>query len=282
MRKLFEIRAAADGEVDVYIYDYIDPWGVDADAFVKELATVEASTINLRINSGGGIVFDGLAIYNALARHPARVVSHIDGLAASAASFVALAGDEVRIAANAFVMVHNAWGFAMGNKHDMMEMAAILSKLDGSLAGMYSRKTGATREEAAAWMDGENAADGTWFDAEEAVAAGLADSIEDPVLEEEGEADDDVEASFDLSGLSGVPDRVAARFGGGAKRRGNAIRVGRVELEYAARVVDDFRSLEGDGDAPAEEVELCVVLDHSAAALELAAISEATLERTRL
>lgn len=174
-RRPSRIRAETSGEATVYIYDVIDSWfGVDAQEFVRDLAALEASTIHVRINSPGGSVFDGMAIYNALKQHPARIVAHVDGLAASAASVIALAGDEVRMGAGAFFMIHNAWGMAIGEASDMRQMADTLEKISGSLVGIYATRTGMDPSEVQALMDAE-----TWFDAEEAIEAGFADLEED-------------------------------------------------------------------------------------------------------
>lgn len=169
----FSIKQEGD-EATVYLYDAIDPyWGTDAAAFVKEFAAITASTIHLRINSPGGDVFDARTMATAIKQHSGRVVAHIDGIAASAATYVALAADEVRIADGAFFMIHNAWTIAYGNKHDLAETAALLDKIDGSIINDYVAKTGKDREEIAALMDAE-----TWFSAEEAVENGFADAVD--------------------------------------------------------------------------------------------------------
>ena len=102
----YRIEAKADAEATVYIYDEVSWWGVSAQQFAKDLAAIKAETIHLRLNSPGGAVFDGMAIYNALKAHQAKVVVHIDGLAASIASVIAMAGAEVRMAENAFLLVY--------------------------------------------------------------------------------------------------------------------------------------------------------------------------------
>ena len=140
----YSIQAAAKDVAEVLIYDEISSWGITAENFVKDLQGVTAKTINLRINSPGGSVFDGTAIFNALRAHPAKVVSHIDGVAASIASIIALAADEVRMAENAFYMIHNAWGVAMGDGAEMRKMADILDKIAGTLAKTYAAKTGSS------------------------------------------------------------------------------------------------------------------------------------------
>lgn len=156
------------------MYDVIGGWygGVDSAAFAKDLAALDVATINLHINSPGGDVFEARAMVTALRAHKARVVATVDGLAASAASYVMLAADEVQISEGAFVMVHNAWGVSVGNKKDHAEMAGLLAKIDDSIVAEYLAKTGKSEADIRAWMDAE-----TWFSAAEAQAAGLVDVV---------------------------------------------------------------------------------------------------------
>lgn len=147
-------------------------WGVSASQFAKDLAGITAPTIHLRVNSPGGDVFAGRAMATALQSHPSKVIAHVDGLAASAASYVALAADEVEIAQGAFVMIHRAWGFTVGNAEDHLTQAALLEKIDAELVADYARQTGNDAEQIKAWLDAE-----TWFTADEAVQNGFADRI---------------------------------------------------------------------------------------------------------
>ena len=166
---------APEGAATVWLYDVIgaDAWGgVDAARFAQDVAAIQAPVIHLRINSPGGDVFQARAMATALQEHPARIVAHIDGLAASAASYVALAADEVEISEGAFLMVHNAWGVVLGNRHDLMEMALTLEKIVASIALDYQTKTGQDLATVQGWMDAE-----TWFTALEALDAGLVDRI---------------------------------------------------------------------------------------------------------
>lgn len=189
------VRDAGDA-VEILLYEEIGFWGVSAKVFADELARIDASTIHLRINSPGGDVFDGVAIYNALRAHKARVITHIDGLAASIASVIALAGDEVRMAPNAFFMVHNPWAIAMGDAAEFRKMAETLEKIsEGAIAKTYQLKTGEDLETIETWMDDE-----TWFTADEAKDAGFVDLVEDT---EPAEAE---ASAFDLSIYQRVPD----------------------------------------------------------------------------
>jgi ATP-dependent protease ClpP protease subunit len=186
----YEIKAVGNDTTEVYIYDEIGYWGVTATSFVNELRQVRTANIDLHLNSPGGDVFDGLAIYNALISHPANVDVYIDGLAASAASYIALAGDTVKIARNAMVMVHDAMGFCIGWASDMHEMGDLLDKISDDIADIYAQKTGAEKADWRAAMLAE-----TWFSGEEAVEAGLADET----FNDRGADTDDPEDTFDLS-----------------------------------------------------------------------------------
>ena len=122
----YSIENAATDEATIYVYDEISRWGVDAKQFVKDLNGVTAKTINLKINSPGGNVFDGCTIHNALKDHAATVNVQVDGLAASIASIIAMAGDKITMAKSAMMMIHNAWGGCCGNSCDMQKMADVL------------------------------------------------------------------------------------------------------------------------------------------------------------
>lgn len=176
--KAIDVRAAAD-TTEILVYDEIGVWGITAKNFVAALATITTPNIVVRINSPGGDVFDGLAIYNALKAHKANITCVVDGLAASAASFIALAGDTVSIHESAMIMIHRAWGFAIGNQSDMADMATVLGKIDGQLADIYAKQTGKPADEMAALMKGDS--DGTWFTAQEAADINLVDEIVAPV-----------------------------------------------------------------------------------------------------
>lgn len=152
------------------IYDEIGFWGTTAQRFVEELAAIDVDVIDLRINSPGGSVFDGITIMNALRRHPARVDVTVDGLAASAASFIATAGDHVVMNSGSELMIHEAWGWCDGDAQAMRSYADSLDKVSGTIAGLYAKRAGGTVDE---WRDLMRAE--TWYTAEEAVTAGLAD-----------------------------------------------------------------------------------------------------------
>lgn len=179
-RAALAVRNAASGTGEMMIYDEIGFWGISAqdvtDA-LKEMGSV--SNISVRINSYGGEVFDGVAIYNALANHPATVDVQVDGIAASAASVIAMAGDTVTMHPGSTMMIHDAWGGCMGNAADMRATAEILDLLSENIAGIYAARAGGTQSEWRGRM-ATNGGDGTWYGAAEAVAAGLADASQAP------------------------------------------------------------------------------------------------------
>lgn len=172
-RSWYNIRNAAGPEAEVYIYDEIGYWGITANDFIGNLRDIKATKIALYINSPGGDVFDGVAINNALLRHPAELTVWIDGIAASAASFIAMAGDEVVMSPHGQMMIHEASGLTIGPADDMRKMAEILDKQSDNIASFYAERTGGTVEE---WRDLMR--DETWFSDREAVEVGLADRVD--------------------------------------------------------------------------------------------------------
>jgi ATP-dependent protease ClpP protease subunit len=172
---------AADPETSrtkVYLYGEIGGWwdGIDANQFVRDLDAIGDSGIDLHINSGGGSVFDGMAIYAALKNHASDVTARVDSLAASAASFIAMAGDSIEIEKPGRMMIHDAQGLALGNAGDLRTMADLLDELSGSIAEIYADRAGGKASE---WRDAmltDNGM-GRWYTAQQAVDAGLADRI---------------------------------------------------------------------------------------------------------
>lgn len=191
MRSWYAIRARATG-AEVVIYDEIGAYGVSAKGFLAELGALpEASPIDLRLNSPGGSVFDAVAIYNAIKRHSGPVTVWIDGIAASAASYVAMAGDEVVMPENAFLMIHDPSGMVLGTAADMRAMAEALDKIRGSLLQGYVAKSGRSEDEIAPLMAKE-----TWLDARDALDLGFADRITEPVR---------IAATFDVGRFRNAP-----------------------------------------------------------------------------
>ena len=193
-----DLKIVRDGQADeaeILIYDEIGFWGIQAADFMRALSQVDAKTIHVRINSPGGSVFDGIAIYNALREHPAHVVTHVDALAASIASVIALAGDEVKIAKNAFLMIHDPWTITIGNAEELRKDAGLLDKFAQTILGVYTAKSSEKPDEIKDLMRAE-----TWLTADEALELGLVDEVVDT---------SDVKASFDLSVFSHVPAALA-------------------------------------------------------------------------
>lgn len=171
------IKAAAEDETTITMYDPIgeDWWtgnGVTAKRVSAALRNIGDRDVTVKINSPGGDVFEGLAIYNLLREHKGKVTVQVIGLAASAASFIAMAADEVQIARSAFLMIHNAWTVAGGDRNDMREVADFLEQIDSTLADIYATKTGADKAELSQMMDVE-----TWLGGSAAIEEGFADSL---------------------------------------------------------------------------------------------------------
>lgn len=182
MRK-FEIKAAKGKEktAEIWIYDDIGEFwfggGITAKSFADALKDFgDVDVLNIYINSAGGLVADGLAIYNTLKRHQARKEVFIDGFALSIASLVAMAGDKISIAANGMMMIHPPWGFVEGGAVEMRKSADVLDKLEESLVDTYARRTGQSETEIAVLVKNE-----TWMDAEDALLLGFADEITEEV-----------------------------------------------------------------------------------------------------
>src|SRR5712675_511878 len=136
------IRAEAGSPAEILLYDEIGAWGITAQDFVMALAQCGGGPVKVRINSPGGDVSDGLAMYNALKAHPAQVDCVVDGIAASAASLIAMAGSTVKMHDASMLMIHKAWGITVGNQDDHTATAGVLGKIDGQLANVYAKKSG--------------------------------------------------------------------------------------------------------------------------------------------
>lgn len=163
-----------DDGAHVYVYDVIDSyWGASASALVAALGDAGGQTVHLHINSPGGDVFEARAMAAAIVAYGGDVIAHIDGVVASAATYLALSANEVRMTDGGLFMVHNSWTLAMGNATELLATAALLEKIDGTIAADYANKTGASAEQIKMWMDAE-----TWFTAQEAMDAGFIDAID--------------------------------------------------------------------------------------------------------
>lgn len=178
MRKWYDIKASAE-DAEVYLYGYIgkDSWDDDATSaaeFIKEIEAYSSVPLKVRINSGGGSVFDGVAIANAIKRRTAETTTCIDALAASAASVIAMAGDWIVIAEGAQIMIHKAWTYGAGNADELRQTATALDSIDAELALIYSKRTGKTEAECAELMAKED-----WIGTARALAEGWVDEIDE-------------------------------------------------------------------------------------------------------
>lgn len=167
----FRVENAGDTP-KFYVYDLIGGWDNDAAEFVQAVHAVKADAIDVHVNSPGGFVYDGMAMYEALRGHPAAVAVHIDGLAASAASFLAQAGDTIDISPGGRVMIHDAQGVGIGSPADLREFADLLDGVSDDIAGIYAGRTGG---KAADWRAAMTAT--TWYSAQQSVDAGLVDRV---------------------------------------------------------------------------------------------------------
>lgn len=169
----FAFKNSADNKsVEISIYDVIGSYSISARSFISELKQAGNKDVKLRIHSPGGSILEGNAIYNALKRHPGCVDVFIDGIAASMASVVAMAGDSIEIAENGLIMIHNPSGFGGGDSKDLRKMADVMDKMKANIITAYAGKTGLSREKLAEMMDDE-----TWMTAEEALENKFVDCI---------------------------------------------------------------------------------------------------------
>lgn len=171
--EFFRITEATDSTAArLDLFDEIGFWGVTAADFAAQLQAIGGEQITVHINSGGGDAFDGIAIMNLLRAHPAAVDVVVDGLAASAASYIAMGGDTLTMMPNSEMMIHDASGICVGNPADMTAMAELLNHVSSNIADVYARRAGGTVADWRAAMGKES-----WYTADEAVAAGLADKV---------------------------------------------------------------------------------------------------------
>lgn len=183
----FRLQNKAGETPRIYIYDEIGYWGDNAKQFADALNSIEGSEIEVRLNSPGGDIFDGLAIYQSLKAHPADITVVVDGLAASIASVIAMAADKLVMAPKSTMMIHDGWTMSVGNAADMRKTADLLDKQSEIIASVYAERSGQPTDFWRARMREE-----TWYNADEALAAGLIDEVE-------GKEKPAVDEAFDLS-----------------------------------------------------------------------------------
>lgn len=205
-RTWFSIQSKAKTETaeavaEISLHDEIGFWGITAKDFISQFQAIPADTkkVKLSINSPGGAVFDGLAMYNAMANSDKDIEVTVLGIAASAASLVAMAGSSIRMPENTYMMVHNPWGVSVGNAADMRDTADILDKIGAGLTTTYAKRTGLSPEKV-----NELLAKDTWMTAAQAKELGFADEVM-PAKK--------VKAAFDLDNL---PDALKAAFASAA------------------------------------------------------------------
>lgn len=202
-QRFYALEKTSDSETTIHLYDEVGAFGAGSKEFLADLDKLKDQHIHLRINSPGGSVIEGTAIYNALRRHTGGLTVHIDALAASMASVIAMAGTPVYMADNALMMIHNPWTVSAGDSDQLRREADLLDKLKNTLVNAYTRKTGMQAEEVADMMNKE-----TWLDAVEAVALGFADAIEDGVAAAATATPEQLRARFDTfaKGMSQQPE----------------------------------------------------------------------------
>jgi ATP-dependent Clp endopeptidase proteolytic subunit ClpP len=192
----FEMKAKGADAIEILIYDEIGGWGITAKDFAVQLNNFkDIKNITLRLNTPGGSVMDGNAIFNALKRHKANVNVEIDGMALSMGSVIAMAGDTISMAQNAMFMIHNPWGMAVGDSEELRKTADVMDKMKGTIITPYVAKTGMSAESVSNLMDAE-----TWMNADEALDAGFVDNVTDAI---------DIAANFDLTKFHNVPDSLS-------------------------------------------------------------------------
>lgn len=203
-----EVKAAESGDASISIYDAIgESWdgaGVTSKRIGAALRAIGENPVTVNVNSPGGDFFEGVAIYNLLREHKAKVTVRVMGLAASAASIIAMAGDEILMGDGAFLMIHNAWAVAIGNRHDMAQAAQHLEPFDAAMASVYASRTGLSVAEVSTLMDKE-----TWINSAQAVEDGFATGVleraeitKDPKAQGERKALALIEASMARAGHS--------------------------------------------------------------------------------
>ncbi|WP_283195499.1 head maturation protease, ClpP-related [Rhizobium sp. AN80A] len=171
------IRAIEQGDNVITMFDVIgeDYWsggGITAKRVAAQLRAIGDRPVEVQINSPGGDMFEGIAIYNVLREHPQDITVKVMGMAASAASIIAMAGDRIEIGAASFLMIHNCWVIAIGNRHDMAETADWLAPFDQAMVDLYAAKTGRDAKDVAKWMDAE-----TYMSGSQAIERGFADAL---------------------------------------------------------------------------------------------------------
>lgn len=227
----FTVKAQANAALaDISIYEPIGSWDLTAAQFIAQVKALgDVSQINLDINSPGGDVFEALTIFNFLKRHSAKVTVTVGGVAASAASLIAMAGDTIIMPNNTMMMIHNPWTWAMGNADELREQADALDKISASLFNTYQSRTGMEAEALQAML-----ATDTWLTADECLAHGFCDQVVDPIT---------ASAAFDVSKF---PEQAQAVFAVAKQRKAQAS----IAEDHTPDEDTDVNELLGDGTEP--------------------------------
>lgn len=242
--------AEADGNT-ISIYDVIgeDWWtgeGVTSKRVAGALRSIGAKPVTVNVNSPGGDMFEGLAIYNLLVEHPAEVTVRVMGLAASAASIIAMAGDKVEMGLGSMLMIHNSWGMVVGNQNDMRDAAATFAEFDAAMAEIYAARTGMKADEIAAMMDAE-----TFMRAETAIEKGFADAtFEAPAYDGDKNKGDDakkararLDATLARAGMPRVERRALLREAAGMPNAaGTATPSAGFDVDAAMRLISTLKA----------------------------------------
>jgi ATP-dependent Clp protease, protease subunit len=191
IKQRFDIVNQAEKELKLSIYGYIGGWRNSAENILQQIENADVDEIHVHINSGGGSAFDGIAIGNILKNHKAKIIVHIDGWAASAASIIAMAGDEIIMPSNTMLMIHQASTFEYGNADVFEKTAKDLRKIDKAVTASYSKRFVGSDEELSELLKDE-----TWLNADEAVALGFADTVTDEIEIEEPEEEQNEPENF--------------------------------------------------------------------------------------
>lgn len=241
------MAADAEDAATISIYDVIgeDWWtgeGVTAKRIAGALRSIGKNPVVVNINSPGGDMFEGLAIYNLLREHPAKVTVKVMGLAASAASIIAMAGDEIEMGLGSFLMIHNSWGVVVGNQDDMRTAAETFSEFDAAMADIYAARTGGDVAEIAKMM-----ADETWLRAETAIDKGFADATFDAPDTENADTGKKARAALDASlAKAGVPRserrRLLKEAAGTPSAAGTATPCAGFDVAAMQRLIDTIKA----------------------------------------
>lgn len=177
MKSKLEIKAKSNGVAELFMYGDISKYDISAKEVGKELRKLDAktTTLEIRLFSGGGDVFEGIAIYNLLKQSDKKIVVYVDGLAASIASIIMLAGDEIFMGEGTQVMIHKPWTIALGNSSDLLDIVDQLDRVENEMLKIYQKATDLSESQLLKMMSDE-----TWFNADEAMEFGFADKLIEP------------------------------------------------------------------------------------------------------